>query len=232
MPSIIDWNSLGGEMEADAKKREDRAASRGSGGKVAFLNMKEPDTYVFRPVGKAVRFYKIFVNKKPVIVDLEYKDEAVSLLNEHFGIEARADLKFAMYVIDRADQKIKVLEGNYGMLSAITNWAAQTKEAPGGQNGSDWSIKATGKGFGGDNPRRYQTNALMTKPLTSEELSMLEEAKDGLPKLEDLFKATALDQLVGRITGSDGPSSEPSASATATASVAVAPGSAASALDF
>lgn len=233
MPSVIDWNSLGGEMEADSKEREAKAASRvGGKGKVAFLNMKESGTYVFRPVGRAVRFYKIFVNKRPVIVDLEFKDDAVKMLNDHFGCETRADLRFAMYVIDRADQNLKVLEGNYKMLEAITLWASQTGEKPGSQNGGDWTIKATGSGFGGENPRRYQTSFLQTKPLTTEELSMLDSGKDSLPKLEELFKAIPLENLVERITGNASDSPETSSATAAEAAEAISPVSADKALDF
>ncbi len=228
MPSVIDWDSLGGEMEEINKQREARASN---GGKVAFLNMKESGTYVFRPVGRAVRFYKIFVNKRPVIVDLEDKDEAVKALGEHFNQELRADLKFAMYVIDRSDGKLKVLEGNFKMLDALTLWATQTGEKPGGQNGSDWTIKATGKGYGGDNPRRYQTQPLMTKVLNKEELAMLKESKDKLPKLEDLFKATPVDHLIEKILGEDSKSSSEE-SGGAISAAAVSPEAAASALDF
>jgi hypothetical protein len=194
MPSVIDWSSIGSEID---KKRN---SSQNNGSGVNFLRMKDEGTYVFRPVGQMVQFYKIFANKRPVIVDMEVKDEAAKIVSEHLGVDVRPDLKFASYVIDRADGQIKVLEGNFKMLEAFATWAGATNEQPGGQSGGDWTIKATGKGMGGKNPRRYQTNFLKSQPLTAQELSMIESCKGNLPKLKDLFKSTPLDKIIEHLT--------------------------------
>lgn len=200
MASVVDWGTIGGELQAQ-RDSFGKSSDGNNGSKVNFLDMKDAGTYVFRPVGKTIRFHKIFVNKKPVIVDQEHKDEAVKLISEEFDQEVRADMKFAMYVIDRADGKIKVFEGNRKMLEAIGSWADLTGHQPTGKDGGDWTVKATGSGFGGNNPRRYETSFLRQAPLTEEEIDMLKKSKEDLPKLEDLFKATPIDEVIDKLRG-------------------------------
>ena len=200
MASVVDWGTIGGELQAQKKAF---SKSNENGSNVDYLRMKDEGTYVFRPVGKTIRFYKAFVNRKPVTLDQEHKDEAVKLIAEHFDQEVRADLKFAMYVIDRADGKIKVFEGNEKMLAAIGSWAQLTGHQPTGQDGGDWTVKATGSGYAGNNPRRYETSFLRQAPLTEDEIDMLKKAKESLPKLEDLFKATPVDQVIDKLSGNN-----------------------------
>ena len=170
---------------------------------------------MFRPIGKAVRFYKTFVNKKPLLVDLEHKAAAEKILTDLTNSEVKLQNRFAMFVIDREDGKVKILEGNYKMMEAFANWSSVNGVAPGAKEGGDWSISVTGSGFGGPNPRRYQTGFMRPSVVTGEELEMLKDLKEKL-NLEEIFIAVPLDKLAEKAGGATSSEAAPATEAAPT----------------
>ena len=186
MATEVDWNNVGGK------------SGGGSGGKTRFIRFEDGKTVEVRPVGKAVEFYKFFVQEtqRSVVVDLNDGTKAAEMLTEHTGKEFKPSHRYAMNVIDREDGLVKVLDGGRSIYKYFGAWAKRTKSHPGGQNGGNWTIEAEGKGL----KREYTTTFLGPAPISDEERASI-KANGDLYTLEDVFKATPLDQLIDRAFG-------------------------------
>lgn len=198
MASEVDWNSVGGQG----------GGGGGSGGKdkVNFVKFTAGSSKTLRPIGKAVMFYKFFMpsTRRSVVVDPEFKNDAAAKLSAHSGEEVRPTLRYAINVIDREDNKIKVLEGGQQIFEHFANWSKGNNGAPpGGSNGMDWTISASGE----EKNRKYTATPIRSAPLTESEISRIKEAKE-IFSLKEVFKGCPLENVIERVTGekSSGPS--------------------------
>jgi len=177
---------------------------KGGNGGITFLRFERDKTYKLRPFGSAVAFYKIFIAKgKPsIIIDPDDKDAAAKLISEHTGTDIRPSYRNAMFVIDREDNKVKILEGGFQIFEQFGNWSQSSGIKPGSGQGGDWSIKVEGDGVGGSNPRKYSTVYLGPSAFSEEEKQMISKLKaDGKLKLANYLKETALDKVLEVATG-------------------------------
>jgi hypothetical protein len=183
---------------------------KGNGG-VTFLRFERDKSYKLRPFGSAVEFYKIFIAKgKPsIIVDPDDKDQAAKLLSEHTGTDIRPSYRNAMFVINRDDGKVRILEGGFQIFEQFGNWSQSSGIKPGSAQAGDWSIKVEGDGVGGSNPRKYSTVYLGPSAISEEEKQMISKLKeDGKLKLANYLKETPLDKVLEVAFGTKS-SSEP-----------------------
>jgi len=186
----------------------------GNGSKIPFLRFEEGKTYRIRPLAEAVMFYKIFIEKgKPsLVIAAADKDSASKIVAEYTGKEVKASPRYAMFVIDRADAQVKILEGGYQIFEAFALWTKGTQIQPGSGQAGDWMINVEGNGVSGSNPRRYTTGFLATKPFSEDEKTTLKKMKaDGLLKLGNFFKETPVDQIIAKLSGKTEGESETSA---------------------
>lgn len=186
----IDWSNF---------DPDSRVASGGNG--VTFLRFEGGKDYRVRPLGKGVEFYKLFIAKgKPsIIVDPDDKEKAARLLSEKGGREIRPNYRNAMFVIDRADGRVKLLEGGYTIFEPIIAWSKANKIKPGAGQAGDWQISAKGEGMN----RKYTTVYLGASLFTEDEKKMIAELKanDKL-KFKNYLKETSLDHVVDVAFGS------------------------------
>lgn len=199
-----------------------------SGDGITFLRFAKDNTYRLRPIGNALQFFKFFIGKgRPsLIVGKNEKAAAAQMLSEHSGTEMRPSARFAMFVIDRADNRIKILEGGKTIMDAFAGWSKPMKTKIGSGQGVDWNIKVDGDGMN----RKYVATPLNATVFTEEErktLSSLKEEKKLM--LTNYLKETPLSDLLEKAfgDGSGNPASAPvsqpaAAAAAASASVAVA----------
>jgi len=197
----IDWSNMG------SSKNEN------NGDRIGFLRFERDKTYRIRPVGNAVQFYKFFIEKgKPsIVINPKLKEEAMKLLSEHSGNEHKPSYKCAMFVIDRADGNVKVMEGGFQIFDAFAKWSQATGIQPGHAQGGDWTISVEGDGVGGSNPRKYSTVFLGASVWTEEERAMILKFKtEEKLHLSNYFQETPLDQLLEKAFGvkSDTPSDD------------------------
>ena len=187
MATEVDWNSVGGK---DGKG--------GSRGKTRFIRFEPGTTVEIRPVGKAVEFYKFFIqeSQRSVVVELEDGTKAAEMLTQHSGKEVKPVHRFAMNVIDQEDQQVKILEGGRSIFKYFAAWAKRAKTHPGGSGGGTWTIEATGKGLN----REYTTTFIGPAPISEEQRAQI-KANGDLYVLDDVFKATPLDQVIDRAYG-------------------------------
>lgn len=168
---------------------------KNKGNGITFLRFESGKTYKLRPFGSCVEFYKLFIAKgqPSIIVDPGDKDEAASMLSEATGKEIRPSYRNAMFVIDRDDGKIRILEGGFQIFEAFGNWSASSGIKPGAGQAGDWAIAVTGEGVGGSNPRKYSPVYLGPSIFSDEEKKQISalKAADKL-KLGNYLKETAL----------------------------------------
>ncbi len=172
---------------------------KNKGNGITFLRFASGKTYKLRPFGSCVEFYKLFIAKgKPsIIVDPGDKDEAASLLSEATGKEIRPSYRNAMFVIDREDSNVKILEGGFQIFEAFGNWSTSSGIKPGAGQAGDWAITVTGEGVGGSNPRKYSPVYMGPVLFSDEEKKKISalKAADKL-KLGNYLKETALSNVL------------------------------------
>lgn len=205
MASEVDWNSMGGSQ----------SPSSNTSGQIKFVKFSPGKGKTIRPIGKAVTFYKFFVRgphgDRSIVVDPEFKNEASAKLSAHAGQEIKPSLRYAVNVIDREDNQIKILEGGQSIFEHFANWSQGNGGAPpGGANGMDWTISASGEKL----LRKYATTPIRSAPLTEDEVHRIKELKE-IYSLKEVYKGCPMSELIDRAfgerkeRGSSGP--EPSA---------------------
>lgn len=196
----VDWSSI------DPSQNK----NKGNGG-IPFVKFASGKTEKLRPFGRAIEFYKIFIEKgKPsIIVDAQDKDAAAKLLSDKMEKEIKASYRNAMFVFDRNDKNnVKILEAGFQVFEQFASWSSATKIDPGSGQAVDWTIQVTGDGVGGSNPRKYTSTPLMPVQFTEQEKAVVKGLKDaGKLKLSNYFKEVALNKVLGTVfPGTDSPS--------------------------
>lgn len=174
---------------------------------ISFMRFESGKTYRVRPIGNCVGYYKFFIAKgKPSLVfGPKEKDAAAKLLSEHSGQEMRPTHRYAMFVIDREDGRIKILEGGPQIYDAFGSWTKGSGLKPGSLKAGDWQIVVTGEGAGGSNPRRYSSVYLSPTVFSNDERKMIEDLRsDDKLKLSNFLIETPLDQVLEKAYGVKG----------------------------
>lgn len=187
MASIVDWNTLGGE---EGKKN--------SNGKTKFLRFESNKMYTVRPVGRAFEFFKFFIKStnRSVVVESEDVDAAAALLAEEFGQEFKPQHRYAINVIDREDNQIKIMEGGQQIFKQFALWAKGNQTHPGGMGGGDWLIQVDGDGLN----RKYSTQCIRPSPLSEEEMDRVKNSGE-VYDLESFYSGVALNEVVSKAKG-------------------------------
>lgn len=187
----IDWASLSTPTPKSGGKKTD------------FVKFEDGNTYTVRPVGKGVQFCKIFVRtpngNRSICVDIEHKDEAAKIISAKTGNEVKPQERYAINVIDRSDNSIRVMEGGSQIFKPLAIWAKGNNTAPGGNAGGDWLITVEGKG-GANNIRRYSASFLRPVPLSADELVRVKDKKE-LFDLEKIFKSVPIQDVIKVLFG-------------------------------
>lgn len=175
-------------------------------------------TYIVRPVGNPIGTYKALLELPPndgrrqfrnvnVPMDEEGGDTFVRNHPLHVHHNVNFQAKYAINVIDREDNQLKILEGGISIFEAFRSYHEMTEKSPGGKNGADFSIEVTGQ-KGKD---YYKTKKHQSTTLTEEEVAFL--TKEGLYDLEEIYEETpekVWQGWVNQMEGNeDSPSSEP-----------------------
>ena len=190
MASIVDWNSVGGTKSGNGGEKR----------KINYIKFEADKMYKVRPVGKAVEFYKFFVKtakgSRSICVDAENLDKAAQKLSAHLGAEVKPQHRFAINVIDREDNQIRILENGKSIFSGFASWAKLNNEKPGGVKGADWMINATGDGL----QRRYSVMPINQSPLTDAERKRLKEGNE-MYDLDEIYKGVDIDTMIEKVLG-------------------------------
>jgi hypothetical protein len=190
---VTDWDSFGGK---EGK------------GKTRYIKFEDGQTVEVRPVGRIYEFAKFFVKGKEgnrsVVVDLALADEAAEILSKHEGKEVKYSHRYAVNVIDRADNIIKVLEGGRSIFKYFAAWAKRHGASPGGNTGFNWEITATGKGLN----REYTTQPIGPSPVSAEEKARY-KANGDFFSIEEIYATVPLNKLIEKAFGEKKSEPEP-----------------------
>ncbi len=173
--------------------------SSGSGEKSEFLKLKSGGTYRIRPVFDPVKFFKYFhkhENRLRTAICARY--DVCPVRDKHPELK-KPSLRYAAYIIDRADNKVKILEAPQTVFRPIGSSFEGTGKNPGsGPDGSDWLIKVVGSGLN----TTYEVAFAGNTPLTQEEKASIKEALDGdMKKLQKLYKVDTPDEIEEKLFG-------------------------------
>jgi len=198
-PGDVNWGNLRQraiEVEkrasGESKRAEYMKFESGPGGK--------PNLYNVRLLGKAKEFTKFFVKtatghrRAQTKVDDGWKAEEI--IRTSTGKQIRGQQRYAVNIIDRADGKIKIMEGPISLFKHFANWSADNDDAsPGGQSvGWDWQITVYGEG----QSRGYSAEPTQPSPFTDEQAA---EIAPHLYELDDRYKCLSPEEVPERLFG-------------------------------
>lgn len=193
MNGVIEWGDF-----------TPKSNNSGNGDRLDFLWLKSGNTYRVRPVAKPVIFYKYFYRHPDGKLRTAICEDPVTCPVRSMHPEELKEIpgeRFAMLVIDRADQKLKIMEFPKSVFLSIKAWWAATQTSPGGASGVDWSINITGSGKTGT---KYTTTALVAAPFTEAEKAIIlaviknDDGEDS-KYLENMFKAHSAEVIEKRL---------------------------------
>lgn len=194
---VVDWTSI---------SNKDKGNSSG----VEYLRLEANKSYRIRPVGKPYRIFQYFIERNESqgggFARAYTEDANNCVVLKKTGEKARE--RFAVNVIDRADGKLKVLEGAVTIFKQMAVWSKNTGLDPGTKDGGDFAISVECPGNVKKNTR-YQCQFLGPVPFTKEETEMLK--KQGLYKLDEIYKPTPQSEIMQKLFG-DSPASGKSSS--------------------
>jgi hypothetical protein len=170
-----------------------------NGEKSDFLRLESGKNYKIRPIFEPVKFFKYFHKHDGKLrTAICAKPDTCPARDKHPELK-KPSLRFAAYVIDRADGKVKILEAPQTVFRPIGASLEMTGKNPGGgKDGSDWYIKVTGKGLN----TNYDVGFIDHTPLTAEERDTIKEALDGDKlKLQKLYKIDTPEEIEEKLFG-------------------------------
>ncbi len=196
----------------------DQIPSSGGSELSDFLRLKSGNSYKIRPILEPVKFFKYFhknAHTGKLATAICGNPNTCPVKDKHSEMK-KPSLRFAAYVIDRADGKVKILEAPQSVFRPIGASLEMTGKNPGGgADGSDWYIKVTGQGLN----TTYDVGFIEHSPLSPEEKALVREAlKDendefDKEKLKKLYKvdtpAEIEEKLFGDGSGGQGGSPAP-----------------------
>jgi len=197
-------------------------SSGGNGEKSDYLRLESGKGYKIRPIFEPVKFFKYFHKHDGRLrTAICAKPDVCPVRDKHPELK-KPSLRFAAYVIDRADGKVKILEAPQTVFRPIGSSLEMTGKNPGGgKDGSDWYIKVSGKGLN----TTYDVGFIQASPLTAEERDSIKEALDGdKTKLQKLYKIDTPAEIEEKLFGDwnkkeDSPTEESSPFASTTEAV-------------
>ena len=159
-------------------------------GNSKYLRLTGGQQYRIRIVSSPYRFFKIFRRiGGRVLTAITDTKTGVNLPDGTIPTE-----RYALYILDRADGKIKLLEAPLSIVRSIANHAEVTGCNPTDpDHGSDYVIKVDGTGMN----TRYSVTPLMETPLTDADKNAVKITSED--PLHILYKGHTPEQIQERL---------------------------------
>jgi len=167
-------------------------------GKINYLWLRGGNKYRIRPVHKAVHFFKYFYRNEGRMRTAVCADpDTCPVLSAHSDLKP-ASSRYAIYVIDRENEDLKVMEGPKTVFVPFRKKYEVTNKDPGGSTtGGDWEIEVTGSGKDGT---AYTVTYIENTPLTKEEKEMItEKMEDENARLINIYKVNTPEEIEKRL---------------------------------
>lgn len=191
MASTVDWKSL---IDPSKGPRRGKKSSE-----TPFLRIESGKDYQVRPVGGAVIFAKMFIKtstgNKSAIVDMADREKLAYAVSARLNQKKWPSERYAMNVLDRADGKVKILEGGKQIFNHFSVWSSKNKDLPpGGKDAIDWTICATGEGL----DKQYSMFGGERTTLTADEVALVKETIHDLNKF---YKGATVEEAMQTLFG-------------------------------
>ena len=193
-----------------------------SGENSDFLKLISGNTYKIRPILDPVMFYKYFhKGANGTKTAICAKPDICPVIGRHPELKP-PQKKYAAYVIDRADGKVKILEAPMSVFTPIGATGTASGKNPGSfKDGSDFQIKKTGAQLA----TKYEVAYAGQTPLDEHEIKAVKDAMDGdKKKLQKIYKALSSEEIEAKLFGP--PAGTPAAAPAPAPAPASAPASA------
>ena len=188
MDGYLEWNNVATGVE------------RSDSTKVDFLWLKSGGKYRIRPIHLAVSFFKYFHRdgNGKLRTAICSDPDTCSVLASHPDLK-KPGQRYAIFVIDRADNKIKVMEGPKTVFVPFRKRFEVTQTSPGGaKDGGDWLIEVAGSG----KKTTYSSTYIEDTPLTKDEREMLKDfLEEDKEKLKKIYKADSVEDIERKLFG-------------------------------
>ena len=171
-----------GNWDADFNEEEKSAVDESK--KTVYLDTSKAGKYIVRLVGAHVKCRRHFHPYRATVQDSE-KDIDPAWLAGFFPPR-----RFAINVIDRADNKLKVLEKGVSVFKYFADYRSATGKDPAGvKEGVDFVITVKGSKL----DTEYSVIPIKDTPLTKEEIEMIKVQK--LWPLTQIYKSTPAEKM-------------------------------------
>ena len=170
----------------------------GTGNKIDYLRLRTGNKYKIRPVHRPVHIFKYFHrNEKGELRTAICKDPKVcTVASSHPDLQAPSS-RYAIYVFDRTDGKLKVMEGPKTVfLPFRQRFEVTGKDPAGSTTGGDWLIDIQGTG----KATKYTLTYIEDTPLTQNEIEEVDAVlnnEDG--QLKTLYKPHSPEAIEKRL---------------------------------
>jgi hypothetical protein len=181
-----------------------------NGNEIKYVKFAAGETIKVRLLSQPYFYDQYFLRKEDI-----GGDKDISIISPGKGdplpaLGINPSSKCAVNVFNREeDNEIAILRCGPSIYNSFVNWAKKNKVNPGGKQGCDFEIDATGNGL----KRRYAVTSLLQTPFTKEEVALLKDGPggNGLYELEKLFKPTPVEKIneiieqynLGKVSGDD-----------------------------
>jgi len=189
MEGYLEWSDIPeNESKSTQKKHE-------------YLWLKSGKKYRVRPVHYAVPLFKYFHRDAKGMLRTALCPDPdkceVALAHPELKKPSR---RYAIYVIDREDGKLKIMEGPKSVFLPLKKRFEATGKNPGGSDtGGDWQIEITGKG---QKNTTYSVVFLEDTPLSGEEKQLVKEVMEDEKRLfKNIYKVNTPEEIEKRLFG-------------------------------
>lgn len=211
MTAKLNWDKINID-NSRVKTNKKSNGEEGDGRRKLYITLGKKaigKAYHIRPVGNPVGFYNAVLELPAVDGRKQYRAVRVPMDEDggdtfvrnhplHLNHNVQFQAKYAINVIDREDNQLKILEGGISIFEAFRSYHEMTEKNPGGKSSADFRLEVTGQ-KGKD---YYKVKKHQSTTLTDEEVAFLQ--KEGLYNLEEIYDQTPEDLWKKWIAQMDG----------------------------
>ena len=187
MEGYIEWSDI---PEDESSKTQD---------KPEYLWLKSGNKYRVRPVHLAVPVFKYFHRDKngKLRTAICADPGSCTVLQNHPELN-KPSRRYAIYVVDREDGKLKIMEGPKSVFFPFKKrFQATGKKSGSSQDGGDWQVEVNGSG---QKNTTYEMIYLEDTPLNDEEKGMVNAVlNDEKRLLTTVYKVHSPEQIEKRL---------------------------------
>jgi hypothetical protein len=158
---------------------------------IPILRLASGKNYRIRPVSVPCKILRLFRD----IAGQTFSAISDGQSQFHLPDDVRIRNRYVVFVLDREDNKVKILDGTETMFRGFASHAKATGRTPHDpQRGSDYSIKVTGV----DRDTRYSVTPVEVTPLTSAEMATVNKL-NAAEYLLKMYKPHTPEQIVEKL---------------------------------